>query len=76
MTEETFEFSNENATLGLYEEPNKVLYLKETPFNISFSWKDQKINVQLENGEDVLKLATIFSDMLSANNIPHKVINE
>jgi hypothetical protein len=55
----------------LYEEP--ILSLKETPFAISFSWKDKVIKVELENGEDVLKLATIFSDMLSLNGIPHKV---
>jgi hypothetical protein len=46
----------------------------DTPFNISFTWKDETIKVELENGEDVLKFATIFSNTLTANNIPHKVI--
>jgi len=46
----------------------------DTPFNIQFNWKEEAIKVELEHGEDVLKLATIFSNMLTANNIPHKVI--
>jgi hypothetical protein len=65
------EIMESDAKDGLYEEP--ILSLKETPFAISFTWKEKTIKVELENGEDVLKLATIFSDMLSLNGIPHKV---
>jgi len=43
------------------------------PFSISFSWKGERIRVQLENGEDVLKLAQLFSEFLTTNGIPNKV---
>jgi len=45
-------------------------------FSIRFSWKGDAIKVELENGEDVLKLGEIFSDFLTSNNIPNKIIKE
>ena len=48
----------------------------EEPFSVTFSHKEEYITVKLDNGEDVLKLAQIFSDMLSNNNIPNKIIKE
>lgn len=53
-----------------------ILKLIPTPFSVTFSWQEQRITVQLENGEDVLKLAKIFSDFLISNSIPNKIINE
>jgi hypothetical protein len=50
-------------------------YIPE-PFSMTFSYEEQYITVKLDNGEDVLKLAQIFSDMLSNNNIPNKIIKE
>ena len=49
---------------------------QEVPFNVTFRWGGKIIIVELENGEDVLRLADVFSNMLSANNILHKVINQ
>jgi hypothetical protein len=46
------------------------------PFSITFSWSGTEIKVQLENGEDVLKLAQIFSDFLTSNDIANKVIKK
>ena len=46
------------------------------PFNVAFRWKGESITVQLENGEDVLKLAQLFSDFLTSNGIPNKVTKE
>lgn len=48
----------------------------QQPFSIKFSHKEEYITVQLENAEDILKLAQIFSNMLSNNNIPNKIIKE
>jgi hypothetical protein len=45
-------------------------------FSIRFSWKGDAIKVELENGEDVLKLGQIFSDFLTSNDIANKVIKE
>jgi hypothetical protein len=50
-------------------------YIPE-PFSMTFNWEKEYIKVKLDNGEDVLKLAQIFSDMLSNNNIPNKIIKE
>jgi hypothetical protein len=50
-------------------------YISE-PFSVTFSYEEEYITVKLDNGEDVLKLAQIFSDMLSNNNIPNKIIKE
>jgi hypothetical protein len=43
---------------------------------VIFSWKEEHVTVKLENGEDVLKLAQIFSDFLTSNDIANKVIKE
>ena len=48
----------------------------EQPFSVTFSHKEEHITVKLDNGEDVLKLAQIFSDMLLNNNIPNTIIKE
>jgi hypothetical protein len=63
---------------GLYDETFKEKgfspkYIQQ-PFSVTFSHKEEYITVKLDNGEDVLKLAQIFSDMLSNNNIPNKII--
>jgi hypothetical protein len=69
-----YKFNNTNKKLGMNESnPIGVLRLQQLPFSITFRWNDLSANVTLENGEDVIKLAAIFSDMLLANNIPHKL---
>jgi hypothetical protein len=58
--------------IDTYNEP--VLRLNsDYPFSVTFSWKEKQIKVQLDNGEDVLKLAEIFSNMLTNNNIPNTI---
>jgi hypothetical protein len=53
-----------------------TLNLTPTPFSVTFTWIGKSITVQLENGEDVLKLAKILSDFLTKNGIKNKIINE
>jgi hypothetical protein len=50
--------------------------LTPTPFSVTFTWSGKSVTVQLDNGEDVLKLAQIFSDFLTSNDIANKVIKE
>jgi len=45
----------------------------QTPFSITFSWQGDTVEVELVNGEDVLKLADILSKVLTENNIEHKI---
>jgi hypothetical protein len=70
QTEPIFQTSNSGWT------NTAKLNLAPIPFSVTFSWQEQRITVQLENGEDVLKLAQIFSKFLTNNGIPNKVINE
>ena len=70
QTDSVFKTSNSGWT------DTATLNLTPTPFSVTFSWQEQCITVQLENGEDVLKLAQIFSDFLTRNGIPNKTINE
>lgn len=46
------------------------------PFCVLFSWKEKSISVQLDNGEDVIKLAHLFSDFLTKNGIPNNVTDK
>ena len=46
------------------------------PFSVTFSFNNERITVQLDNGEDVLKLGNIFSDFLTNNGIPNTVIKD
>jgi hypothetical protein len=50
--------------------------LTPTPFSVTFTWSGKSITVQLENGEDVLKLANIFSEFLTNNGITNIIKNE
>ena len=55
------------------ENSNTILRLKSEPFSVSFTWEDKNIKVQLDNGEDVLKIAKLFSDYLTNNKIPNTI---
>jgi hypothetical protein len=58
--------------IDTYNEP--ILRLNsDYPFSVTFSCKKKQIKVQLDNEEDVLKLAEIFSNMLTNNNIPNTI---
>jgi hypothetical protein len=68
------EFNLSTSNSGWTE--TATLNLTPTPFSVTFTWSGKSITVQLENGEDVLKLANIFSDFLTSNDIANKVIKE
>jgi hypothetical protein len=53
-----------------------TLNLNPTPFSVTFTWSGKSITVQLDNGEDVLKLANIFSEFLTNNGITNIIKNE
>jgi hypothetical protein len=55
----------------------KVVSLKPTtPFSVSFNWNDTTIKVKFDKGEDILKLAKVFSEFLTNNDIPNKITHE
>jgi hypothetical protein len=78
QTQENNNQMENEFTLSTSETP--VLRLSPSsfplPFSMTFSYNGTAIKVELENGEDVLKLAQIFSDFLTSNDIANKVIKE
>jgi hypothetical protein len=66
------EDTNDNFKLTTDLQP--IITLTPTPFSVTFSWKGNAIKVELVNGEDILKLADMFSKVLTENNIEHKII--
>jgi hypothetical protein len=65
---------NTNDIFKIETDLQPIITLTPTPFSTTFSWQGNAIKVELVNGEDVLKLADIFSKMLTENNIEHKII--
>jgi hypothetical protein len=57
--------------ISTYNQP--TIRLIDYPFKVTFTWEEKQIAVQLDNGEDVLKLANLFSNFLTSNNIPNTV---
>ena len=74
MKEKVNNMENTNNDFKISTESYTKLSIQPTPFSMTFSWQGNDIKVELVNGEDVLKLADIFSKMLTENNIEHKII--
>jgi len=70
VDESLFKKSNSGCT------ETATLNLTPTPVSVTFTWSGKSITVQLENGEDVLKLANIFSEFLTNNGITNIIKNE
>jgi hypothetical protein len=45
-------------------------------FSITFAWNDIRKTITLKNGEDVLKLSTIYMRLLNENNIEFDLSTE
>jgi hypothetical protein len=73
-----------NDEIKMYEDKLKmsdtgVLNLKgftPSPFSVSFSWEGETITIELKEGKDVLKFASVFSLMLTENGIEHNIKQE
>ena len=61
--------SNRLPTMG-------TIRLEPTPFSISFRWMDSEVKLTLKNGEDILKVGKLFSEMFSENGIEHTIETE
>lgn len=51
---------------------NEILHLN-SPFNITFRWQDEALQITLADGKDILKLGKICSKILSDNGIEHTI---
>ena len=47
--------------------------IAELPFKIGFSYGGKSVNISLLKGEDVFKLAQIFQNILSKNEIEYDI---
>ncbi len=47
--------------------------IAELPFNIRFSYGGKSVNISLLKGNDVFKLAQIFQNILSKNEIEYDI---
>ena len=45
--------------------------IEPKPFGVTFTWQDKSVNITLKNGEDLLKIATMLSSLLTYNGIEH-----
>jgi hypothetical protein len=61
--------SNTTVNSYLYTGP----IIEPTPFIISFSWDGKDVTVSLKNGNDIFKLARIFTEILDANNVEYNI---
>jgi hypothetical protein len=50
--------------------------LHDEPFSLTFSNGRKSVRVQLENNDDIFKLASAFRMMLLEHGIEHKIITD
>jgi len=50
--------------------------LYDRTFSVTFTWQETSATVKLDRGEDVLKLANLFSEFLTNNGIPNTLTSE
>ena len=41
------------------------------PFNINFYWKEKTVEITLQNGEDIFKIAEAFKILLDEIEVPY-----
>lgn len=41
----------------------------QKPWNIEFTWSDKHVKITLKNGNDLLKIGELLSDLLTKNGI-------
>jgi hypothetical protein len=45
----------------------------ETPFFITFTWKENVVKISLVNGNDLIKIAMLLSELMTKNGIENKI---
>jgi hypothetical protein len=53
--------------------PNGTTFVVDQPFYVEFRWQNMKSKITLENGEDLIKISMLLSELLSANGIKNKL---
>ena len=47
--------------------------IKETPFSVTFTWKEESFEITLIDGQDLFKIVNLISYNLKKNGIDHKI---
>jgi len=47
--------------------------IEQKPFHVEFKWQNMKSKITLENGEDLIKISMLLSELLWANGIKNKL---
>jgi len=47
--------------------------IEQSPFHVEFRWKNITSKITLENGEDLIKISMLLSELLSSNGILNKL---
>jgi hypothetical protein len=47
--------------------------IEQKQFSVEFKWQNMKSTITLENGEDLIKISMLLSELLSANGIQNKL---
>jgi hypothetical protein len=47
--------------------------IKDSPFSVKFTWKEDSLTITLIDGQDLFKIANLISEILVKNSIDHKI---
>ena len=47
--------------------------IKETPFSITFTWKENSVEISLVDGNDLIKIAMLLSELMKKNGIENSI---
>jgi hypothetical protein len=47
--------------------------IKETPFSITFTWKENAVEISLVDGNDLIKIAMLLSELMKKNGIENSI---
>ena len=60
-------------TLKIASPEAGITTIEQSPFHVEFRWNNITSRITLENGEDLIKISMLLSELLSSNGIPNKL---
>ena len=49
--------------------------IKDLPFSVTFTWKEESFKITLIDGQDLFKIANLICNILEQNSINRHVVN-
>jgi hypothetical protein len=47
--------------------------IKDLPFSVTFTWKEESFKITLIDGQDLFKIANLICNILDQNGIDYKI---